>query len=78
MWEWHALGHIPLADSKNPAPDSSYPWDYVHVNSVEPGTGGDLLVSFRNTWSLDDIDLHSGGFRWRLGGDHSTFSSARG
>jgi len=78
MWEWHALGHIPLTDSKNPAPDSSYPWDYVHVNSVEPGTSGDLLVSFRNTWSLDDIDLHSGGFRWRLGGDHSTFSLGPG
>jgi hypothetical protein len=73
MWEWHALGHIPFGDSKNPAPKTSYPWDFVHVNSVDPGSSGDLLVSFRNTWSLDDVDLHSGGFRWRIGGVHSTF-----
>ncbi len=73
MWEWHAFGHIPFADSHNPAPRNSYPWDYVHVNSIDPGSSGDVLVSFRNTWSLDDIDVHSGGFRWQLGGDHSSF-----
>jgi hypothetical protein len=73
MWEWHALGHIPFSDSKNPAPESSYPWDFAHVNSVDPGGSGDLLVSFRNTWSLDDIDVHSGGFRWRIGGNRSTY-----
>ncbi len=30
-----------------------------------------MLLSARNTWTLYDVDLHSGGFRWRLGGDHS-------
>jgi hypothetical protein len=78
MWEWHALGHIPFGDSKNPLPSGNYPWDYVHVNSVDPGPHGDVLVSFRNTWSLDDIDIHSGGFRWRIGGAHSTFKLAHG
>jgi hypothetical protein len=78
MWEWHALGHIPLGDSKNPVPGSSYPWDYVHVNSVDPGSGGDLLMSFRNTWSLEDVDIHSGGAHWRLGGAHSTFTLGPG
>jgi hypothetical protein len=78
MWEWHAYGHIPYTDSYNPAPASSYPWDFVHVNSVDPGTHGDLLVSFRNTWSLDDIDIHTGGFHWRIGGAHSTFALGRG
>ncbi len=73
MWEWHALGHIPLGDSKNPAPGSSYPWDYAHVNSVDPGSHGDVLMSFRNTWSIDDVDIHSGGFRWLIGGVRSTF-----
>jgi hypothetical protein len=72
MWEWHALGHIPLAESKNPLPSGTYPWDYAHVNSVDPGNHGDVLMSFRNTWSVDDIDIHSGGFRWRLGGAGSS------
>ena len=42
MWEWHALGHIPVAESHNPAPKSPYPWDYVHINSISPGAGSNL------------------------------------
>ena len=78
MWEWHALGHIPASDSFNRAPHSSYPWDYVHINSIDPGGQGDVLLSFRNTWSLDDVDIHSGGFRWRIGGVHSSFKLGPG
>jgi hypothetical protein len=78
MWEWHSLGHIPISDSKNPAPKSSYPWDYVHINAVDPGGEGDVLMSFRNTWSIDDVDQHSGGFRWLIGGHHSTFKLGPG
>ena len=41
MWEWHALGHI--ADRANrtirrPVAAAS-PWDYMHINSVDPGSG---------------------------------------
>ncbi len=78
MWEWHALGHISLADSHNPPQHSSYPWDYIHVNSVDPGSSGDVLLSARNSWGLYDVDLHSGGFRWQLGGDHSSFHLGSG
>jgi hypothetical protein len=52
---------------------SSYPWDYVHINSVDPGGSGDVLLSSRNTWALYDVDINSGGVRWRLGGTHSSF-----
>jgi hypothetical protein len=77
MWEWHALGHIPASDSKNPVPKSTWPWDYVHLNSIDPGHEGDLLLSFRNTWSVDDVDIHSGGFRWRIGGARGTLALPR-
>jgi hypothetical protein len=87
MWEWHTLGHIPLTDSNNPVP-RSYPWDYAHLNSVDPGPGGaggaglnhsgDVLVSVRNTWTLYDVDIHSGGFIWRLGGRQSSFKQGPG
>ncbi len=46
-----------------PRPTSSYPWDYVHVNSVDPGNSSDVLLSARNTWTLYDVDIHSGGCR---------------
>ncbi len=71
MWEWHALGHVPLTESHNPAPKGHYPWDYVHVNSINPGSEGDVLLSARNTWALYDVDIHTGAVRWRLGGTHS-------
>jgi len=89
MWEWHALGHVALSESNNPAPRASYPWDYVHINSVDPGpTGGtagvganqpgDVLLSSRSTWTLYDVDLHTGAIQWRLGGSHSSFKLGGG
>jgi hypothetical protein len=78
MWEWHALDHIPVSDSFNPPTHSSYPWDYIHMNSVDPGASGDVLLSARNSWTLYDVDLHSGAFRWRLGGPHSSFRPGPG
>jgi len=79
MWEWHALGHIAIGDSFNPLPDNGRPWDYVHINSVDPGASGDVLLSARNTWTLYDVDIHTGGYNWRLGGGkHSNFKLGSG
>ncbi len=73
MWEWHALGHIPLGDSYAPAPHNSHPWYYAHVNSIDPSRAGQVLISARNTWTIYDVNLHSGAVRWRLGGKRSSF-----
>ena len=78
MWEWHALGHIPLSDSTMETPRSNYPWDYVHVNSIDPGSSNDLLLSSRNTCALYDVSLKTGAFNWQLGGAHSTFKLGPG
>jgi Arylsulfotransferase (ASST) len=78
MWEWHALGHIPVGESNNPVRRSGYPWDYVHINSIDPGSAGDVLLSARNTWALYDVNIHSGGLNWRLGGRHSSFKLGPG
>jgi Arylsulfotransferase (ASST) len=74
MWEWHAIGHIALSESHSAASSSaSRPWDYVHVNSVDPGSAGDVLLSSRGTWALYDVGLRTGQVHWRLGGDRSSF-----
>jgi len=80
MWEWHALGHVPIGESKNPVPaqGTTYPWDYVHINSVDPGPSGDVLLSSRSTWTLYDVDIRTGAVRWRLGGSHSSFKLGPG
>jgi len=63
-------------ESRTPPSSGSYPWDYVHINSLDPGPAGDVLLSARNTWALYDVDLHSGAVRWRLGGRRSSFQLA--
>jgi len=78
MWEWHALGHIPLHDSYNAVPSNDYPWDYIHVNSIDPGTSNDVLISARNSWALYDINIRTGAFNWEIGGPHSTFKQGPG
>ena len=49
MWEWHALGHVPVTESTTPA-EVRYPWDDVHVNPWSVGASGHVLLSARNTW----------------------------
>ncbi|HEX2704062.1 MAG TPA: arylsulfotransferase family protein [Solirubrobacteraceae bacterium] len=77
MWEWHAFGHIPLADSYSAVPHTNN-WDYVHINSIDPRSADDLLLSARNTWTLYDVDLQSGAIQWRIGGTQSTFTLGPG
>jgi hypothetical protein len=78
MWEWHALGHVPIGDSYNPPQRSEYPWDYIHINSADPGSSGDVLLSGRNTWAIYDVDLRSGAINWRIGGHNSTYRQGPG
>ncbi|MGD0197137.1 MAG: arylsulfotransferase family protein [Solirubrobacteraceae bacterium] len=77
MYEWHAFGHISLDASHSSIPHST-DWDYVHINSIDPGTSDDLLLSSRNTWAFYDVDIHSGAFNWQVGGEHSSFTLGPG
>ena len=44
-----------------------------------PGSSpGDVLLSARNTWTLYDVDLHTGAHHWRLGGKRSQLQARRG
>lgn len=78
MWEWHALGHVALTDSTLKPSNSTYPWDYIHVNSIDPGSFKDVLLSSRNMCALYDVDIKTGAFNWQLGGKHSTFKLGPG
>jgi hypothetical protein len=78
MWEWHALGHVPFTDSTLKPSKSTYPWDYIHVNSIDPGSFKDVLLSSRNMCALYDVDIRTGGFNWQIGGKHSTFKLGPG
>ncbi len=79
MWEWHSLGHVSLGDSYSPppaAPGEAY--DYFHINSLATDSHGNLLISARNTWTIYDVDHHTGAVIWRLGGKRSSFALGPG
>jgi hypothetical protein len=71
LWEWHALGHVPLSASY--VVPGSGPYDYFHLNSIEQLPNGKLIVSARNTWAVYMIDEHTGHIDWTLGGKDSNF-----
>jgi Arylsulfotransferase (ASST) len=79
MFEWHALGHVPLSYSYAPVPHlSATVYDYFHLNSIQPQADGDLLIGARNTWAVYMISTAGGGTVWTLGGKHSSFTSGPG
>lgn len=72
LFEWHALGHIPLSESYR-HPRIGKPVDYVHLNSVALDQDGNFLISARNTSTVYKVDRRTGRIIWRLGGKHSSF-----
>ncbi len=79
-FEWHSVDHVPLADSyASPHPgNASLPYDYFHINSIDPMSDGSYLVDARNTWAAYDVDPVTGRVRWALGGRHSSFAMGPG
>jgi hypothetical protein len=74
LYQWDSLDHVPLTDSYNGKPtDPGHPYDYFHINSIQPDTDGNLVVSSRDTWSAYKISHQTGAIMWTLGGKHSTF-----
>jgi hypothetical protein len=74
LLDWHSLDHVPLSDSYQPVPSRpGRPYDYFHVNSVSLAADGNVLISSRHTWTVYEVDRHTGRIVWRLGGKQSDF-----
>jgi hypothetical protein len=80
LFEWHSLGNVALNESyltKVPK-DASAPYDYFHINSIEPGPKDTLVVSARHTHAVYEISKRTGRIVWRLGGKRSDFRMGPG
>jgi hypothetical protein len=77
-WEWHSLDHIGAEESEVEAPDGPTPWDYFHLNSIDPQPDGNLLISGRSTWAGYLLQGATGKVLWRLGGNASSFKMGPG
>jgi hypothetical protein len=78
--EWHSLDHIPLSSSYSPARGTgiSWPYDYFHINTVEPRQAGGLLISARNTSALYFLEPTTGQITLQIGGKHGNVHLASG
>ena len=78
-WEWHSLDRVGVAESHDPVPTkAATPWDYFHLNSIDPQPDGQVLISGRSTWAAYQLQGGSGRILWRLGGTNSSFRMAPG
>jgi Arylsulfotransferase (ASST) len=77
-WEWHSLDHVGVSESHAPVPTTATPWDWFHLNSIDPEPDGKLLISGRSTWAAYQLEGPSGNILWRLGGTKSSFTMGPG
>ena len=68
-WQWNALDHLD-PDDRGPHERSFKGFrDWLHINSIDEFSDGDLLVSLRNLNRLIRIDYPSGDIVWQWGDD---------
>lgn len=74
LFEWHALDHVPLSESffKKDG-QTGLVDDPYHLNSIALTSGGNLIVSMRNTWAEYEINHQTGAVMWTLGSNRSSF-----
>ncbi|MEU1801595.1 arylsulfotransferase family protein [Streptomyces sp. NPDC019937] len=80
VFTWNMLDHVNPADSEVSASDLSSSggvWDAYHLNSIDEGPDGQLLISARNMWAVYGISRKTGKIRWQLGGKKSDFTFGR-
>jgi hypothetical protein len=77
-WEWHSLDHVAAEESEAEAPSNATPWDWFHINSIDPQPDGNIFISARSTWAGYQLQAGSGRILWRLGGLKSSFKMEPG
>jgi Arylsulfotransferase (ASST) len=79
LFEWHSAPHVAVDETYEPVQkDASEPFDYFHINAVEPDGDDKLLVSARHTHTIYAIRRRDGAVLWRLGGKKSDFRVGAG
>jgi len=83
LFDWHSYPQIGVEESYSNPPRKQlgtkpFPYDYIHLNSIDEEPNGNLLVSGRNTHAVYEVSRRTGKVLWRLGGKHSDFRLGRG
>src|SRR3984957_2493099 len=78
--EWHPLDHVALSQSYASPTGSTteWPFDYFHVNSIDPSPDGSTLISSRNTSALYELNTSTGQVSAQVGGKPPTLTLGAG
>jgi len=77
VWEFHALGNIPISESYVTPKDSPAVFDLYHFNAMQEIPGG-VLISARNTSAIYRVQRAGSRIVWTLGGEKSDFKLGPG
>jgi hypothetical protein len=78
LFEWHSYPQIGVKESYSKPPKKqlgtkAFPYDYIHINSIDEEPNGNLLISGRNTHAVYEVNRRTGKVLWRLGGKRSDY-----
>lgn len=73
VFQWRSWDHFQITDAthENLLDDTI---DYVHGNSIEVDTDGNIIISSRNMDEITKINTATGNIIWRLGGKNNQFT----
>jgi hypothetical protein len=79
LWDWDATKAVSPRESYLPIPTRpEVAYDFIHANSVNEDTDGNILVSSRHTHTIYKVDRKTKKIIWKLGGKDSSFTFGRG
>jgi hypothetical protein len=73
VFEWSSRDHFDVRDAIHEDLTAAT-IDYVHPNSLEVDSDGNILLSSRHLDEVTKIDRRTGAIIWRLGGRHNEFA----
>jgi hypothetical protein len=73
IFEWRSFDHIEITEAQHINLGFFY-IDYIHANSIEVDNDGNIIVSNRHLDQVNKIDINTGDFIWRLGGQMNEFT----
>ena len=77
--QWTSIDHVALSASySEPKSSAEWPFDYFHLNTVDPQSNGTTLLSGRNVSALYLIDDKTGQITTTIGGRDSSVTVGAG
>ncbi len=74
VFEWSSWDHFEIDDATDNIYLTGFIVDYVHANSIERDTDGNLMISCRHMNELTKIDHGTGDIIWRMNGENNQFT----